>query len=275
MYIVNYNGFTLENDTNHTIDALDGISRVDIRRSEDFLTSGDGGNIWERRYGMRIINLGGEIFSDDITEYYEKRNEMLAAFQKDSDDELLTITTSDGLSKAIYAKVVEVPDFREEPGELANARYATVLKCQNPFFQDTEATSVTVSPGVSGGTMVSSPVPSPVGMAGGVAYITNNGDVVNTAKFTITGLIVNPSVFNMTTGEQFTIETTIGASDILEIYQDTQGFHVLLNGGTNYYQYFTGVFPGIAIGSNAIQFSGSSSSGATLTIEYYSYYLGL
>lgn len=274
MYIIQYNGFTLQNDSNHTIDSLTGISRVDIRRSEDFLTGGEGGNIWERKYGMRVINIGGEIYSDDISDYYQKRSDLLNAFSKDATATILTIKRSDGQSFTINAKVADMPDISETPGEYGEGAYSISLKCENPFFNDV-AQTITITPSTAGGTPVSSPVPSPVGSIGGNGYITNVGDVSATASFVITGQITNPSITNLTTGKSFTLNTSFATGQTVSIYQNTGGFFVVSN-GSNFYQYFIGEFFDFIVGSNALKFSGSSfDSSASLTVTFNNNYIGI
>ena len=274
MYTLKYNGFTLSNNGNYTIDTLTGISRVDVRRSEDFLTGGDGGNIWERKLAMRIINAGGGVYNNDISSYYTNRTNLMQAFVITNTNNLLTITRSDGVVRAIQAKVVEVPDITETAGEYAQGIYNLTLKCENPYFQDANNQTFVITPGNGGGTPVPMPVYSPIGQIGGTQVINNVGDTNSTAIFTIKGQILNPSVTNNTTGQGFTINANLASTDTVTVYQNTNGFFVLLNGNQNYYQYFTGTFFNIIPGSNTISFTGSSFNGATLTIQYVNYYLG-
>lgn len=269
MYILSYNGFTLQNDTNHTIDQLDGIARVDVRRSEDFLTGGDGGNIWARKYAMRIISIGGVVYAPDWTTYYSKRAEMQNVFNITNTNNIFTITKSDGTQKTIQAKVVDVPDFKEVAGEVITAYYQITMKCENPFFSGVSLVSASTTPTLGGGTPVPMPVPTPVGNLPNYASVTNGGDMSVNPTITIKGPVVGPVITNQTTGVSFQLNVSILAGETVTMYYDQTGFYCL-NGSINYYQYFTGNYPSVAVGSNLYSFSGTGTDSSSLsTISFY------
>lgn len=272
MYIIQFNGFTLQNDTNYSINKLDGISRVPTRVSEDDLTGFDGGNIWARKRGMRTITIGGEIVSDDISDYYDKRDALTDAFSIDAAVEVLTITKSDGTSRSVNAKVIETPQFDETEGEKGMCVYEIVLKCEDPLFYESIAVTGTLAPSTPGGTPVPTPVPFPVGGAPSTLTIVNDGDVEGYARFDIQGQIQNPIVTNQSTSESFQITTNILSGETVNVFRDSTGLNVL-NGTTNYMSYLDGdLFP-LRVGTNTIAFNGSSYDGsALLTVTFYKRY---
>ena len=275
MYILNYNSFTLENDTYHTIDQLDGIARVDVRRSEDFLTGADGGNIWSRKFGMRILSIGGAIFAPDYSTYYSQRALLQTAFNITNTNNLLTITKSDGTQKTIQAKVVDVPDFKETAGEAISAYYQITMKCENPFFTGTSLVTGTTGPTSGGGTPVPMPVPTPVGNLPSYASVTNSGDMSVYPTITLLGPVSYPVIVNQTTGKTFTLGVDVLAGETITMYYDQTGFYVL-NGSTNYYQYFTGDFPAVIVGGNLFTLGGTGTNANTLlTISFYEAYLSI
>jgi hypothetical protein len=256
MYTLTYNGFTLTNDGNHTIDTLDGIARVDVRKSEDVLTGGDGGNIWQRNLAMRIISVGGWIGADSSANYVIVKQAMQAAFPITNTLTTLSITNHDGSVKTLSAKVVAIPDFKETEGENDEARYNFILQCENPYFSDSTSQGLTLTPTAFGGAPVPFPVPFPIGGLPVVGYINNTGDVLGYPSYTFSGQLVNPTITNLTTGQSFVINTTINAGSTLTAYHTNLGDFVLLDGG-NAYQYFSGTFFTLVAGNNAFVISAS------------------
>lgn len=275
-YIFNFNSYTLENSDHVNIDQVEGLTRVEIRRSEDYVTGADGGNIWETRKGMRVISIYGSVYANDLPAYYALRKSIQTAFNNDIGLQVLTITRSDGQQVSILAQVVELPEFKEVAGEFAEATFNIVLKCPDPYFVDATETELTLAPGAGGGTSVSSPVPSPVGLIGGSLIIVNDGDVEVTPRFKIDGQITNATPYNSTTGGSFAIENTIQAGEFVQAYMDNQGPFVLFNGVSNWFQFKYGDIWSLAKGSNVITFNGSSfDANALLTISYRLKYLSI
>ena len=275
MYIINYNNYTLEVEENRrTIDLFDGISRYDIRRSSDVRTGASGGNIWELQRGMRVLTIGGALMATDLTEYYDMRTDMERAFDIVVDSDLMTITRPDGASKQIHAKVIEIPQFTEEPGDYAVCAYNIVLMCEDPLFEAGEQ-SGTISPGTLGGAPLATPLPAPLGGVTETLIIVNDGDKEIYPNFVITGVIENPVVYNQTTGESFAIANTIAVGETLEVYQNNEGIFVV-NNGANWYQFWSGTYFALRVGSNVITFNGSAFDGnASLTVSFTKKYLSL
>jgi len=272
-FAIEYNGLTINETSGYIIREADGLDDIPIRTSQFNLTGADGGVVDAQKYGMRIIGLRGTVVGSSVSDYFTKKANLLRAFSINPSDDTLTVTNWNSVSRSISAKVLQQPRIVLKTGEVSFADFSMVLIANDPFWGSTAADNYTVNLSKGGGTPVASPVPSPVG--GGTSdrvTVVNGGDVAGYGDFTITGACVNPTVTNTTTGESFQITGTFTAVDILRIYFDNTGLHVLRN-GSNYMSYFTGTFFDIGVGNNIIRFtSGTYYSGTQLSIDYYNKY---
>lgn len=275
MYSFQYNGYTLQNDSNTSINKVEGLSRIPMRISEDPLTGGHGGNIWERRYDMRPITIGGYIYADDFTTYYQKRNLLLLAFQISSLSNTLIITRPDGVQRSITAKVIDIPLYNETEGEFCSCQFEIVLKCENPYWLSASTISYYCGTTATGGFPISATIPMPLGsLSGNSIQIINNGDVAGKAVFKIANSVINPTVTNMTTGQFMKVTYTLVDGEYIMIYRDQTGQYVTKNTGASLYSYFTGSIFDIAVGTNIIVFSASAySATAVLQIDFTEKYL--
>lgn len=276
MYSFEYNGYTLENNDNVSIDIVEGLSRVPLRISEDTLTGGDGGNIWAEKFDMRQITIEGEIYADDLPTYYALRATISNAFTRDAGLQELVVTRSDGVQRSIFVKVVEVPEFRETAGEFAQARFQIVLKAPDPFWVDSESQTYTAVLPIGGGGPVANPVPGPIGIGeGNLITFSNDGDVEAYAEILIDGQVVTPVVNSLTKGQSFRMNETINLGEQVRLTQTTLGFNVTKD-SVNDFENFAGTFFKIAVGTNAIRFTASASSPtALLTIIFRNRYLSI
>lgn len=275
MYSFNYNNFALQNTDTINIEEVDGFDGLEIRTSEDFLTGEDGGNIWEQKYAMRTIKIAGSIYTNDISSYFTLRRSLVSAFSLAAGNSLLTITAPDGEVRTIYAKVIDKVSLRESVGEFAEAKFMILLKAGDPFLLDGDIQEVTATLADSGGTPVSSPIPSPLGASTeNLLVINNTGDVPYWAKFTFSGEVTNPTITNVSTGEFFRIADTFSVFEGAVIERTTQGLSVEDLSGNNIYADFEGTFFMIALGVNILRFTASTSSAsASVTAEFYNRYL--
>lgn len=281
-YSFQFNGYTLQdqdsidNSSGIAIEAIDGLSRVPTRISDDNITGSDGGNIWNILRGMRTISITGSLFDDDLTSYYEKRNAIAQAFTLLSTYSELIITRSDGEQKAIDAKVVQLPEFSETTGEKGDCTFNIQLRTGDPSFRDLSETTKTMIPVVIGGTPVPSPVASPVGVTLNIISTINSGDIETIPNYQIYGQCTNPTIKNLTTGEFFTIETTIPDGSILFITTTNGITEIRLNNsvsGASYYEYLRGDIFGLATGTNNLILQVSSAnSNAKVVMSYFNKY---
>lgn len=276
MYTLTYNGYTIENNSQMVLSKLTGIDRIPVRTSSDVKTGDDGGNIWERRYDMRPILIGGHIFAEDFTTYYALRDAMTTAFSINYSG-LLTITLPSGVSKSITAKVIETPIFIEKEGETMQCEFEVMLKCEDPYWRSSTSTDYTCGLAVTGGSPVSAPVPTPLGYGDGNRIVlTNNGDVPALVTFKIENACVNPTVTRLDTSEYFQVETTLIDGDLVEVYENNTGKYCTYNSTTNYYAYLGGDIFEIPVGASTILFGATTyTATAKLTISITERFLSL
>lgn len=269
MYIFNYNGYTVQNDTSHAINKTSGLNRVPTRVSSDVLTGGHGGNIWEEKYDMRPITIGGTLFGSTLATYFARWNTFSAAFACDNTSRVLTVTRGDGVVKYINCKVVDLPSFVESEGDWATATFEVLLKAEDPFFYTANQTFTMTLSATGGGVPISAPIASPIGSGVTTNLILNNqGNVSTYASFTFTGACSTPTITNATTSQSMTLATMV-ASDIIQVYRDTQGLHVLRNGVTDFTALVSGDLPIIQSGLNVLTFTaGTYSATASVAVVY-------
>ena len=278
MYIISYNGYTIQNDNQTVITKLDGLTRIPVRIAEDALTGADGGNIWQRRYDQRPITIEGSILATTLSNYYLVWDQITTAFNIYSPLTVLTITRPDGVSKSINAKVVDVPQFNESIGDWAVADFQITLKASDPYFIDVSPTIGTTGLAVGGGFPIPAPVGTPLlGAFNNTISMSNIGDVSAYPSFTISNACVNPSVTNTTTGESFVLNgLTLTDGQSVTIYRNTTGFFVLNQSGVSYMSYFVGTLPKMVAGVNVFRFTASTySATASLSISFYNKYMNI
>jgi len=281
MYSITYNNFTLTNDSNHTIEVLDGISGVDVRNSEDFITGADGGNIWEQKLGMRVITIQGIIFtstdttSTDFSAYYALRATVAKCFVLNPTSNVLTVTKSDGTTSTATAKVYAIPEFKETAGDAGECIYTVVLKIENPYWQDSSTVSGSVGVTTVGGMPIPAPVPMPIGGTTNTITVINAGDYAVYPTILITGQITNPSVTNITTGATFNLGMTVTSGQTITTQRDTKGLYIT-SGGVSYFQYLNGDLFTIPVGTSVIAFSGTATDvSALMSISFTQAYTSL
>lgn len=277
LFRITYNGITLDENTVYTVNSLEGIDGLELRKAIDPLTGADGGNYWDAFNDMRLIRFESTLFGADPTDYFAKKRDLILAFAKTPQAKLLEIRRWDGVVKTALAKVYTTPKFREVGGKVDAGSFFVELLVEDSLFLDQTEQTFTLTPGFTGGMPVPTPVPMPIGGSGASISITNNGDVDSIPVFEISGLIVNATVQNTTTGKSFQISGTIIDGQTVQVKNTTLGDQVTLLPSTNFYSNFTGeIFPIPQGSTNSIVFNGSSfGENALLTIRYRDKYLTL
>lgn len=275
---IEYKGLILNNNT-YPIMSIDGIGTPAKRTAETNLTGAHGGNIWEQKYAMRVIQIEGAVIADTASDYFANVKELLNAYG-DIDDTAseMKITRWDGTIRTIMVKPYSAPITKEVPGEVTiMSNFRVVVKAENPFFRDESSTTYTTYLAESGGAPLSSPLPMTLGsLTNNTLTINNTGSVSGYASYRITGNVNTPYVLNATNGKWFKLNTTLGSGDYVDIYKTTEGLFVVKNGTTNYMQYFEGDFFEIETGNNLIKFNAAVySSEAKLEATWYNLYLSV
>lgn len=263
MFTIEYNGITLGTGY-YTITDPTGIFEIPIKTSQDDLTGGDGGNIWSQVFGMRDISIEGRIIANEEDVNTLIKN-LSIAFSKTSVALPLIVTLSNGGSKSLNAKVIQMPQIGYKVGEERAPMYRILLKCEDPLYSSVESTTYTSGLSVGGGIAI----PTPVAMSfsagtGGSVIVTNNGDESADPEIILLGPLVNPVVRNATLQVQFQLLVSIVENETVTIKKTTQGITVESSLYGNYYPYFSGSLFKIAPEENTIIFSSSNTSSVAL-----------
>ena len=272
MYQITYNGTTL--DTHFVVNQLD-LSDLPIRTSSQVLTGLNGGVIWNRLYNMKTITIGGSLWGSSASDYYGAWRTLNSLFNiGDQTAKTLSIFLDTGETRNINCKVIDMPAIGETEGEQYTATFQVILQAENPYFTDTTQTSI-VTPFVASGFPLSAPLSMPLG--GSLATSTPiiiTGDQSGYPVFTINPTVTNPVITNQSTGDTWSLQTTVNATTgPIQVWQDQQGLHV---GSLNQYvQYFTGNMFKLPQGTNIISFSGANITNSTLNISYWNEYVSI
>ena len=268
---IEYNGQTLDFANGFTIQEISGLDNPEIRISRDELTGLDGGNIWARLYGMLGMAITGNIFGTDVDNFFERKKDLIRAFNKDS-DAWFTVTLWNGQSRRIRAKSVIRPVFSIKPGEVTNTTFRLEVVAEDPYWRDTSEQEYTATLAQDSGLEIPFELPAILAQAdtSNIITIESEGDGYVYPYIKITGNVNNPRVVNITTGEEFSIDYTIPTGEYVEMYVDTEGKRVLLNGSEKFWDKLEGNFIRIAEGTNQIQFSADTYSAEALLLIRFS-----
>ena len=274
MYEFEYNEYTLLTGPNSVIDVALGFAGIPVRASEDPNTGADGGNIWAQNYNMRPLTIGGQVFADDLTTYYNVRRQILAAFNMKAGKQTMIVTRPDGVIRTIDVRVTGEPEFIETPGEVAEAVFQMSLKAEDPFFSDVTPITDSAIIAIAGGTPVASPVSSPIGKgAGNQIVLVNSGDVSAYASFKMIGNVTNGTVTKAQTGEFFRIDGNIGSGQSVDISREQGDIFVTDQDGVNKFSDLEGDLFLLDVGTNTVVFTASASAaGALLEITFFPKY---
>ena len=287
-FSITYNGITINKDNLITngiaIDRFGGTDGLEIRTSEEPLTGGDGGNIWNSLYNMRTIFLEGWLYSYDGTldGYWAVKKDLVDAFKITSNTELLMTKWGETTNtKAIDANVIGAPMIIEEPGEITHARWRVELKCEEAYFKDASDTVYTIylvdSDKIGGPVQTTVPMALGGGGATNSQVINNTGDVdwyLDNIKFN--GTVTIPRLTNTTNGQAIYLDDNLGAAEYVNISKSQSGFSALDNTGANVLADVVGDYPVIEQGNNGLVFSASTySATASCVLTWRNRYLSL
>lgn len=222
------------------------------------------------KFGRRRMSIQGLLRGD----CYQKRRDLLAAINQDSTLKLIEFTTLDDVDLRIEAEVISYSQpysSLTQPLLLELVAPDWRFESQVLFEQSTQVTQS------GGGTAL--PTPIPISFSGAPGNppldITVGGAIEAQPTFIIRGPGTDFTVQNITTGESFSLNTTLASTDTVTINTKTKT--VLLNGTTNVFGFFSGTFFNLPVGLNTISFGAvSGSTTATLLrIQYRESYLGV
>jgi Phage tail protein len=230
--IVTLNGYTL-NDGSNGVDLdveIDGLDIPPIRTSSGNYSGRDGAYVGAQFYAGRDISLQGKIFNSNITTLESTRSAFQNALKGNS--VVMTILTNAGNSYIVYCNLIdfEMPITRD----LFSAPFKIELLATDPTIYDNTsggALTASLSRLVSGG--MTTPAVTPWVFTGGGSPTTiNNAGTTNVfPTITLTDIMNNPVLTNLTTNQVFSLTglvTTTGDTVVIDMRQRT----VTLNGSS-------------------------------------------
>jgi hypothetical protein len=151
------------------------------------------------------------------------------------------------------------------------------MQTEYPLMQNYTQTSqnIPISSGGGFGIPFAMPFAMNVGALNTIS-VTNNGNYPAYPVFTFTGKLTNPSLTNLTTGDQININYSLtSATDqiVVDTYKRTV---VILPSGNNGRQYVSGKFWTVPVGQSSIVLGNANQSdGGTCTVTFRDTFLGI
>lgn len=211
---------------------IEGLESADVRDSTLIYSGRDGGEVTDQLLGLRILSIKGTIKPDNILDHYTLRTNLLRVLDI-SKDLKVRIHLDDGRILLAYAR--NGKPIMPITHKLYSDFFFT-LTCNNSvFFEDSGGSqhSVIINKKIEGG--VAWPLVWPIvwGSAVGPTTATNTGTADSQPIILFHGIVSNPVLTNLTTGERVAISVvTSSTSDLIKV--DTRENSATLNGGSIY-----------------------------------------
>lgn len=217
------NDFELNNPEKRVYvnDQVEGLDLPAIRTSRGERSGQAGSYIGAQVFSSRSVAITGTIFSADVYEARQKRRELQAALPLHPEQILMQIQDDDGRSYSLVTQLIsfKMPIERNP----IKAAFKIELEAPYPVINDTTAgarLTATINKAVPGGMQFSSTTPQ---FGGNLSFyfsagspnstVDNSGTVTVYPTIFITGVITNPIITNLTTGEVFSMTGYSVSSD--------------------------------------------------------------
>lgn len=271
---VDYNGFTFTND-NANLQSFAGAGLPDIRATEENKSQQDGSKATGYRFGGRTFGWKGMIGESTFALYKAQRRALMLAISMQNQSVegspmVFTLLDDEELTLRNVRVIGNNFDFPESEPSMVWNTYQLTFRAPFPFLEGAETDNTQQITSVETGTVVPSPVPSPLLGTEGTASptdpqtLTNAGNANAYPDFTITGPGTGFTISNLTTGHEMHIETTLLAGETVLI--DSWKKNVTQN-GSSIVDLETGKFIYMQPGENVIAFSADSGSTADTTLR--------
>lgn len=239
----------------YRLEAIRGMSPVGVRAAVYELAQADGARVGDGfRSGLTPVFSGSIKHSTEsnrrakIDELRAKLHSILRA------DGTLKWTPTGMTQRQRTCRLFDGPDIPAEAGRILK-QFQFTLFCEDPLaYSVTEDNSGTIT------------------CNGAAVNVTNDGDVPSWPKLRVYGAVTDPICKNNTTGKQVALTGTIADGDYVEIDCNPLRRTVLLDDGTvktSMYVPATSEMWPLEPGVNAIEFDGTSPSGAVKLVVYH------
>lgn len=270
-----YNGFTFTN-SQANLEGFVGAGTPEIRSSRENKAQQDGAVPTGYRYGARTFGWSGRLSSTTFALYRAHRIALMRALNMQNlplEGADMVFTLLDGTTVLTLREVrlvANVLDFPEDEPSIVHNSYQLTFDSTFGFLEGDTVTGDQQVTNFDRGTVVPSPVPSPLN---GIAVVSsgtdpllieNEGSANAYPVLTITGPGTTFTVLNSTTGQSFTIAETLAAGETIVI--DTWN-KTVMKGTDSVLGSFVGSFFTIWPGQNSISFSVGSGSTTDTQLE--------
>ena len=261
--------------TNYALIDARGFESPDIDVSKFGFVGKHGAKIVRALWRDRKIRLEFALRSSTPASYATLRQNLIKAFDlARAGNTDLMFTTLDGKNLQVNVNLANAMDGGFQPGYITAGRIRIELIAGDPNLYGQTLNQQDINPPIAGGVTLPTVIPFALASSGGSATVANNGNGASFPIIRIYGPSTNGHVRNSTLGVQFNIATTIATGDYVEI--DLLNQTVLLNGITNYIQYFTGSWWWLEPGNNSIQFNSDGNEPASFARLFWrDAYLGI
>jgi len=272
---INLQSLVLGKNTDYTILSARGFESPNVVVVKSPLAGRHGVTVHRSLWRERILRLEFGLRASTNLAYAELRKNFIEAFDLPRDgNTLMYITTSDGKNLQLTVNLSNILDGGFSPGELTIGKIRTELIAGDPAIYGQTLNEQNITPPIAGGVTLPTVVPFALASSGGSATVNNAGSGVSYPLIRIYGPSSNAHVRNSTLGVQFNITTDITASQFVDV--DPLNQTVLLNGVTNYLQYFDGDWWWLEPGNNSIQFNSDVNNPSSyVRLQWRSAYAGI
>jgi hypothetical protein len=259
-------GYVLGNTSGFEMPEL----RIDVKDKGNY----HGARLGSKLYGRRIFTVNFTILGSSASDYETKRQNLINALGIMGGTYTMRINTRDGTQLKSEA-IINSLDVPYSKGNVVMGDVRVELVAPNPFIKSYLSVSGTVYQWSGGGFAIPFGIPLDMStQSDALKTITNNGNGNAYPVITIHGQIENPTVYNVTTGEDFSLTYNIGNGDYITI--DTWNRTVVLNGTTNVKRYFSGDWLYLPSGDSEIKMDSASSDDDARAVFVYNHaYLGI
>lgn len=210
-----------------------------VELQSDVIPGVAGARLRDVRVQSREVTLPLTVFGADEAGLRQRVRSLLRQFDPTRGPGTLRCTSPDGKQRELVCTYKQGLEGREYAGETGRRwqRMVLVLEAHAPFWQDTNATSLTYRAASQGAFLSAAFLPLKLTSDTllGEQQLNNDGDQEAYPVFTIVGPATSFTLANDTTGEWLTYEAPLAAGQVLTIDTRPRYKTVRLGDGTNRY----------------------------------------
>lgn len=208
-----------------------GLGLPKRRISSGNRTDRDGGYVGAHKYGMRNISIPLMIHGSSATEFESRNSAFISVIQ--GGEVTVNVTTNDSRQFTFDTVLVDA-DFPYDPNPLKTQGNLELLAPDPILYDNSTAGLLTATLSRQTGGGLTWPLTWPLVWAtgSGPTSVVNSGSATVYPTITLTGIMSNPVITNLTTGKVFKLDPFVSTTgDVVVIQMNPSKRTVLLNGG--------------------------------------------